>query len=113
MSADTASVETPKRELDRFERMVLRIEPGMPMHWYESGRREGRPRAAIVLGAAGRTLSLMVLDPGAARCFHRQVDGSKHVEDPQLAAFERNDQGAWDVPLWIARLFDALDQLNA
>jgi hypothetical protein len=112
MSADTAKTETPKRELDEFERMVLRIEPGMTVHWYESGRREGKPRPAIVLGADGRSLSLMVLDPGAPRCFHRQVDGSKHVRDPQLAAFERNDQGAWDLPLWVARTFDVMDQLN-
>lgn len=105
-------IEPPKPKLDEWDLLVKRIEPGMVVLWYEGGYRQGMtPRPATVIETGGRTLCLWIMDREAPKGIYKVDSGIKHLDDPTAHAFERAEQGCWELTPFLKKWFSLIDQL--
>lgn len=80
-------------------KIIHNVELGDIVLWMEQGLPSDRPRAAIVtdVGSAG-ILGMSVLGKGgeSGLRFYAYRDGIRHIDDPKLTKYDREELGAWD-----------------
>lgn len=108
-TATTTAAEKTDATREALKRFFGRLEVGMPVHWYETGRKGDGARVAFVYAIGETSVGLHVFDP-VVRNVYRHVDGVKFIKDPSAVEHDRLEQGLFDVPEFLKLLFDVADR---